>query len=243
MADSYIDNTEITIYTDYSTARIQNKIMGLVPELDSALAFILATLNADKNAVIAAKDQSRESTATHFISASQRKEALSEGMDTLRRFRAHLKSHPQNTLDLRQYFPPYGRLDDVNRKPSSVVAALAHIQGLLEKAGCPVQQADAWKAQVQAAHAALSGPTAQAQDALDEKGDLTPALEQARANWNKTYQNAKRLVKVVLLQAGKAVELERYFYDLRVPSNAKVVAPPVDEPDDAPLAETGNAGG
>ncbi len=241
MADSYIDNTEVIIYTDYSTARILNKLVGAVPELDSALVFITNTLNAHKDAVSAAKYQSQQSTASHFVGASLRKEALSDGMNALRRFRAHLKSHAPNTIDLRQFFPPTGTLESVNRKPSSVAAALNRIHGLLSDPACTVEHADTWKTRIQAAYSALAGPIAQAQGALDDKGDTTPELEQARVQWNKTYLNAKRLVEVVLRQAGKPIELERYFYDLRVPSGAKVVAPPVDEPDDAPLAETGEA--
>lgn len=241
MSDNYIDNSEIPIYTDYSIGRIQKKILGLVPELDPALTFMLTTLGNDKNAVVAIKNNSQQSTASHHISASERKLKLSEGMDMLKRFHSHLKSHKAGTLDRRQYFPPSGTLESVNRKPSTVILSLKRIHDLLSAADCPVEQAAVWSARIKEAHDSLDAFTAQARHALDEKSDSSPELEEARAKWHRTYLNTKRLVEVVLRQAGEAIELERYFYDLRVVSNAKVHTPPVDEPDDVPLAEAGNS--
>lgn len=245
MADKYIDNIELPIYNDYAARRVQTKIIGTEPSLDSALQATLSTLETRKNAFMTLLQSTRQAAADQSTGIVERHPKFMAGWNMLKRFLSHLGAHEEGTVDRKQFFRPTGTLDSIKRTPAHVGAALDWIAKLVADPGTAVEGAAIWKDRVEKARDELLIAFNVTVEAADERLDTTPSLEAAKRDWLQAYAALKLLTEAALRLAGKPVVLERYFLDLRVAAQTHVTQAPTEEEDAAAdaQADSPEAGG
>lgn len=92
--------------------------------------------------------------------------------------------------------------------------------------------------------AAKLAPIAEHGDnARADRSSTTVEIETARQAWLQVYGSAKLLVESALRLSGKLHLMPKVFFDLAMPSNMKVTAPPPDEAEEPEAdADGGGAG-
>jgi len=230
MADKYIDQDEVKIYGPYATKRIRKWLVGRLPQYDSALDYCADQIDTATLAVTSAVEDARDKDADLRKGATDKKPLLQEAISLLGRFSKHLSGHARDTIDRKVYFTKDGTAGGVGRSAQNVTLAVTHIARKLGATGCQVRDRTHWKSLFDDMSKALSPAVAFADDARTDRALFTPDVDVARQAWLNTYQATKLTVEGVLRHLGRLEQLSRFFYDMQVPSGAKVTEMPPDEP-------------
>lgn len=216
MADRHIDMSEILIYTPTAAAAIVAHAKGKIASFDGALDHVAAVLTARAEAVATELGGARTADAGTRKGSQEKVPGLAAAFDALKRFRKHLEAHAKGTVDVKVFFTKDGTVGGVGKAAAKVLHGLAHIAAELEKPGCPVKDAAAWRTEILAVHAALDNPTTAASGAKATRKEITPALAKARDEWNQAYVAAKLVVEGILRLTDGLALLPEIFPDLAV---------------------------
>lgn len=227
MADRYIDQDEILIYGPYGSRKMRTKLLGLVPACDGAVSYFADAIDEVTKQVREAIEAAHAADTSLRDGVRRKQPALVHGIDVLRRFSRHLDAQA-GPVDRKRFFRGDGTFSQLGKSGPRVLLALNHIGAELKKKDAGVSEAAAWHKQVTEAAAALAPVLDHADNARTDRRDMTPEVAMARAAWLQTYTAAKALAEAILRMVGKLDQMPRIFYDLAVPSTAKVTAPPDD---------------
>lgn len=231
MADNYIDYEETQIYGPFAVKKITEVALKLVPKYDPALQYIAGEIETATVAVGKLLGNTREQDVMRTVGARAKGSQVAEARALLGRFSKHLDAHKKGEVARKLYMP--SNLSQIGRTPSRVMLALGNLKTALAAKNCPVHEASSWLKEVTAAAAALAPLVADTDSAKTTRRKLTPEIEAARSSWLQVYQAAKSTVEAVLRLQNQLHLMPEVFYDLAVPSNTKVTAPP--EPSPTPL--------
>lgn len=224
MADNYIDYEETQIYGPFAVKKITEVALKLVPKYDPALQYIAGEIETATAAVGKLLGNTREQDVIRTAGARAKGSQVAEARALLGRFSKHLDAHKKGEVARKLYMP--SNLSQIGRTPSRVMLALGNLKTALAAKNCPVHEASSWLKEVTAAAAALAPLVADTDSAKTTRRTLTPEIEAARSSWLLVYLAAKSTVEAVLRLTGKLQLMPEVFYDLAVPRNTKVTAPP-----------------
>ncbi|HEY4117726.1 MAG TPA: hypothetical protein VGM56_07720 [Byssovorax sp.] len=241
MADSYIDQDETQLYGPHASKHIRSHVVGLVAACDGALQHFADEIDAATTAVGEQIDAGRSASAGVRASAKDKRSPLTTASRLLSRFSAHLDTH-EPPLDRRVFFTDDGTVSGVGKSGARVLLALTTVKRQLSSKSCPVDNKAKWLADFTAAALELQPALETAASAQTDRRSITPDVEAAREAWLVTYRSARDVATGVLRSAGRLDLLKAIFYDLAVPSGAKVaVIPPVPADPPEPPAEADDA--
>ncbi|MSP62206.1 MAG: hypothetical protein EXR72_18110 [Myxococcales bacterium] len=229
MADEYIDKDEPQIYGPHAARKILHVLGGMEAIYHPLARHLAAQICLETAAVKVAVDGSRMVKTTLRQGVVTKVPAMMAGRTVLRRFSKHLDGHAEGAIDRTQFFGDGGKYANIGRSAPKILTALQHIAGALKKKGSGVADAAGWQAQIEQAAGDLEPGLTQTQDAQIERSQMTPAVVRARERWLQVYGAAKLIVEGVLRLHGKTDLLPKIFYDLAVPSGARVTEAPKDE--------------
>ncbi|HVY46465.1 MAG TPA: hypothetical protein VHB21_11330, partial [Minicystis sp.] len=239
----YIDQDETQIYGPHAARYLRSHVVGLVPKCDDAIKYFADEIDHATEAVGAQIAAARAAESGVRKHAREKRSPLDSALSLLGRFSTHLDTHKDDgAFDRKDFFVKDGTAKGVGKAGGRVLVALTHIQGELAKKTCKVDNKSKWLAEFQDAAAELAPALEHAATATTDRRSLTPEVEAARTAWLVAYKSAKDVATGVLRAAGRLDLLNAIFYDLVVPSGAKVAAiPPVPPapapaPPDAPAA-------
>lgn len=232
MADRYIDHEETLIYGPYAARKIRSVALGLLPKFDPALTYLAAEIETMTQAMEKSLADARKSDSARRSSSKDRTPALQEALDILRRFSKHLDAHKAGQVDKRRLMPT-GSVSELGTSAPRVLLALSQIAIALNARDSGVRDAKEWQKEMTDAAHQLSPVIEHGDSARTTRRSQTAELEQARSAWLQVYVAARCTVEAVLRLTGKLHLITTIFYDLAVPSDAKVTAPPP-EPEAAP---------
>jgi hypothetical protein len=239
MADRYIDHEETLIYGPYAARKIKSVAMGLLPEFDGALGYLAKEIAGATDEMERALQSVRRTDSLRRIGVKDKGPALEQALDVIKRFSRHLAAHKAGLIDKKRFFPG-GTATDIGKSSPRVLLALSHLGTELAARDSGVTDAKTWHKEIAEAAAALSPVIAHADSARTTRRGQTTELEQARTAWIQIYVAARYTVESVLRLSGKLHLLPTIFYDLAVPSDTKVTAPPPEasppSPDGTPAA-------
>lgn len=233
MADRSIDLDEIRDYSARATAAIAEIVKGRYPVADAALDHCAAALATAAEAVRREWAAARTAEAGVRRGTATKAPGRAAAHDALRRFRRHLLAHPRGSVDLKRFFTKDGTLRGIGNSTPKVLQALAQIAAELGKPGSAVQHAAAWQAELHAAAESLAAAAAETENAQAARRGITPALNRARADWNRIYGATKSVVEGVLRLSDGLGLLPHVFPDLAVPARRRRRATAA-EPDSPP---------
>lgn len=237
MADRFIDKDETKIYGEYAAKKIRRVVVGLIPPFDAGLKHVANELDKATKTVADAVAAAHDADTAIRKQTKNKLPALDGALDVLKRFSAHLDTHPANTVDRKAFFTGTGTVSGIGRSANKVLATLQHIAAQLAKPKSGVSNAKAWSKEISAAVDKLAPATEDADAARTARSQATPEVEESRRAWLQTYTATKAVVEGVLRLSGKLDLMPKVFHDLAVPSGAKVTAAPADgEP--APASPT-----
>jgi hypothetical protein len=225
VADSYIDNHEISEYGRYFLAMVV-KLIGLsaLVDIQALYRLVLAEVEAMEAALARASVQ-KSGVRTGRSSTS---DASAELADWLRRFYYDLKTLPPGTVLDRAAFFPTGTLGNPERlKPSDLLARADEVlAGFSAPANAALPAAADWLAGITTARNALQEAIAGKRSATSDTTDAVDSLSAIRHRFLNVYNNvAKRLVHAVLAQHGRLDEYRRFFLDLQVNEDGSAASP------------------
>jgi hypothetical protein len=241
MPDRYIDHDETEIYGAYAADKIRSRVKGVIVEFDDALEYVAAEISEATQAVQGAVADARAADAEIRKGSKARGSVLKQAMSLLGRFSKHLDTHAPGTIDRKTFFVADGTAGGVGKGVPRVLRALQHIGKQLKAEGSPVKNAAEWAKECADLAAKLAPIAEHGDNARTDRSSVTPEIETARQAWLQTYGAAKLTVEAVLRLSGKLHLMPLVFFDLAVPSNAKVTSAPSGEVDE-PEAEEPEAG-
>jgi hypothetical protein len=230
MADRYIDQDETQIYGPYAAKGIRLRVIGLIPAYDTALAYCADQLDLATAGVFDAVDAARSHDADARKGVQNKRPLLQQASSLLGKFSRHLGTHDEVSIDRRVFFTRDGTAKGAGKAAQDIVLAVTHIASKLDDPRSPVRDREHWGQRFREMVTALAPAVAFTDDARVDRQLATPEVEAARQVWLNTYIASKSLVESLLRHMGRLDQLSLFFYDLRVPSGAKVTAPPPDEP-------------
>ena len=236
MADRYIDQDEMGIYGPHAVRQMRRRVVGLVPECDTAVTFVATRVEQATAQVARSLEETRDTQVTLRQGTRAKKPALKQARELLGRFSTHLGSHPRDTTDRRRFFTADGTARGAGTGAPKVLAVLNHIATELGKPGHGVKDAASWRTDFLAAIDTLAPPVEQTADTRTDRRTLTPAGRKTQDEWLQIYAVAKLVVEGVLRLAGKSELMAEIFHDLAVPATSKVTEPPAD-PAEPPTQE------
>jgi hypothetical protein len=242
MPDRYIDQDETEIYGTYAANKIRSRLKGLIPEFDAALEYVAADIADATNAVQEAVADARTTDAEIRKGSQSRGSILKQGLSLLGRFSKHLDTHAPGAIDRKTFFVADGTAGGVGKSAPRVLRALQHIGKQLKAEGSPVRDAAAWAEDCKTIAAKLAPVAEHGDNARTDRSSVTVEIETSRQAWLQTYGAAKLLVEAVLRLSGKLHLMPAIFFDLAMPSNAKVTSAPSGEAEE-PEADAEDAGG
>ena len=225
MSDRYIDHEETLIYGPYAALKIKSVAIGLLPAFDVALGYLAKELTTATDGMERALQSARRTDSIRRIGVKDKRPALEQALDVIKRFSRHLAAHKAGVVDKKRFFPG-GSLTEIGTSPPRVLLALSHLGTELADRDSGVTDAKTWHKEISEAAAELSPVIAHADSARTTRRGQTTELEQARTAWLQVYIAARCAVESVLRLSGKLHLLSTVFYDLAVPSDTKVTAPP-----------------
>ncbi|MDC0749910.1 hypothetical protein [Polyangium mundeleinium] len=243
MADRFIDQDEVTIYGPYASNKIRKKLLGLIPEYDSALNYAADQIDVHTDAVKSAVEAARGTDAWRRQGARSKAPLLKQARALLGKFSTHLGAHDNGAVDRRVFFTKDGTAGAVGKAAADVVLAVAHITTKLAAPGCAVRDAAHWHGRFDAMTKSLAPVVAFADDARIDRQSLTPEVETARQVWLNGYVAARALCESLLRHLGRVDKLRLYFYDLQVNAGTKVTEPPAEEPEAREAEDTDEVAG
>jgi hypothetical protein len=228
MADKFIDQDETQIYGPYTANAIRKRLIGQIPEFDSALTFIANQIDTGTNTVKLAVDAARTKDAERREGSKAKISLLSNARRLLGRFSKHLSSH--DDIDRKLFFNKDGTAGGVGYGAQDVLLAVTHIATRLTDSKAGVRDRAHWHNQFEDVMKTLAPAVEFANDAHADRRSITPEVEAARQAWLNTYISAKHLVESLLRQLGRLEQLPIVFHDLRVHPGTKVTVMPAEEP-------------
>lgn len=231
MADKFIDHDETQIYGPHAANAIRKRLIGQIPEFDSALTYIANQIDSSTTTIKSTIDAARAKDAEKREGAKTKTPLLKDARRLLGRFSKHLSAH--DDIDRKLFFTRDGTATSIGNGAQDVLLAITHIAIKLADPKAGVRDRTHWHNQFDDTMKTLAPAVAFSNDARADRQSLTPEVEAARQAWLNSYASAKNLVESLLRQLGRLEQLPIVFYDLRVHSGAKVTAPPPDEPLDA----------
>jgi len=235
MPDRYIDHEETLIYGPYAARKIKAVAMGLLPEFDGALGYLAKEISGATDGMERALQNTRRTDSLRRIGVKDKGPALEQALDVIKRFSRHLGAHKAGVVDKKRFFP-WGTATEIGTSSPRVLLALSHLATELLARDSGVTDAKTWHKEIAEAAAELSPVIAHADSARTTRRGQTTELEQARTAWMQIYLAARCTVEAVLRLRGKLHLLPTIFYDLTVPGDTKVTAPP---PEVAPASPDG----
>lgn len=229
MTDRYIDQDEVSIYGPFASKKIRTRVVGLIPVFDPALVYIADQIDANTAAVAAAIASARDTDAQTRKGTQQKFPILADAYDLIGRFSKHLDTHKTNTVDRKLFFTKNGTIAGIGRGANDVFLAVNWITSKLADSNIPVINRADWHQEFLNMGALLGPALAFADDARTDRRTQTPEIRAAREAFLNVYQAAKVQVECVLRLSGKLHLMSAIFYDLAVPSQMKVTAPPPDD--------------
>lgn len=227
MADRYIDHEETLIYGPYAARKIRAVALGLIPQFDAALTYLAKEIDGMTAAMEKSIGDARKSDTARRASTKERTPALQEGLDVLRRFSKHLDAHKAGVVDKRRYFSG-GSVSELGTSAPRVLLALSQIAIALSARDSGVREAKEWQKEITEAAHQLAPVIEHGDSARTTRRTQTAELEQSRSAWLQVYVAARCTVEAVLRLTGKLHLITTIFYDLAVPSDAKVTEAPAD---------------
>ncbi len=234
MVDKYIDRDETQIYGPYASKMIRERVVGLIPELDTGLLFFADQIDAATLGMKAALETTHSVDAGRRAGSTTRQSVLEQGRDLLMRFSRHLDAHPKGAIDRRVFFAQDGTASGVPRGASQVLLALSRIGEQFEREDSPVRDRTSWLAELSSTMNALASAIGHSADMRTDRRHATPVIEATRLAWLNTYYSARSVVESILRFTGKLDLLPTIFQDLTVPSGTKkavLVEPPAEPAD------------
>lgn len=236
MTDRYIDYEETQIYGPYAAAKIRSMVVGLLTPFDTGLKHIADDIEHATETVQSMLSSSDEADAALRHNVYHKEPALTQVFELFSRFSSHLDAHPKGTVDRKTFFKTDGTIRGIGRSAPRVLQVLTHISTMLKDKNCTVKDAKVWQKELEGALKTLTPILSNADGAKAKRRATTPELEAAREAWLQTYIAAKSIVEGVLRMQGKLHLMPVIFYDLAVPSHAKVTQPPTEEHSAMPTA-------
>lgn len=234
MTDRYIDQDEIGIYGPHSSKKIRERVAGLLPTFDPALLYIADQIDTATTAVQTAVSSARDTDAQTRQGSKQKSPLIADASELLGRFSRHLDSHKSGTIDRKVFFTTDGTIAGIGRGANDILLAITHIATKLSDQNSPVRERPQWHQEFSDMAGLLGPAIAFADDARADRRVLIPEIRAAREAWLNLYEAAKSIVACVLRLSGKLHLMNVIFYDLAVPGDAKVSAPPSpDTPDES----------
>jgi len=239
MGDRHIDHDETKIYGDYAVNKLRSRVVGLIPEYDAALKYVASELEEATQAVSEAVADARGADAEVRKGTRARGSVLKQSVSLLGRFSKHLDAHAAGTIDRKSYFVADGTAGGIGKSVPRVLRALQHMTKKLKDKNTPVKGAAEWAKDFSEAASKLAPLAEHGDNAKTDRSLATPEVEAARQGWLTTYGAAKLTAEAALRLLGKVHVMPKIFFDLAMPSNAKVTEAPVDdgEPIDEPDAD------
>jgi hypothetical protein len=237
MADRYIDYDETEIYGTYAAEKLRTRVKGLIPSYDAAIEYIAGELTEATKTVQETVIDARAADAEIRKGSKERGSILKQAVSLLGRFSKHLDTHPPGTIDRKTFFVADGTAGGVGKSVPRVLKALQHIATKLKAKDSPVKSSAEWAKECKDIAAKLAPIAEHGDNARADRSTATPEAETARQAWLQVYGAAKLTAEAVLRLSGKVHLMPAIFFDLAVPSNAKVTAPPSEQPEE-PEADT-----
>lgn len=228
MADKFIDQDETRIYGPHAANAIRKRLLGKIPQFDSALQYIADQIDTSTTTVKLAVDTARAKDAERREGTKTKSSLLKDAQRLLGRFSSHLAGH--DDIDRKLFFTRDGTVGGVGRGAQDVLLAITHLAHRLSDSHAGIRDRAHWYNEFDDMMKALAPAVEFASDAHADRRSITPEVEAARQAWLNTYISAKCLVESVLRQLGKLEQLSVIFYDLRVSAGAKVTELPPEEP-------------
>ncbi len=229
MTDKFIDQDEVSVYGPHASKQIRTRVIGLVGAFDAALNHIADNLDVSTQAIETAVNASRKKTLESQKGAKDKAPMLAQATELLNRFSNHLDGHKAGAVNRKLFFTLDGTVRGIGRSASNILLAVNRITGELSDTSCPVNSRAEWHQEFSDMGVSLGSVVAFAGDARTDRRELTPEVRAARDAWLNLYQVAKCVVEGVLRLTGKMHMMPAIFYDLAVPSAAKVTEVPEEE--------------
>lgn len=242
MADRYIDHDETEIYGTYAADKIRARVKGLIPEYDKALEYVASEIEEATTAVQGAVADARAADAEIRKGSHARGSVLKRSVALLGRFSKHLDTHAPGTIDRKVFFVADGTAGGVGKSVPRVLRALQHIGKQLKVKGSPVKSAGDWAKECADLAAELAPIAEHGDNARTDRSTATPEIETARQAWLQAYGAAKLTVEAVLRLSGKVHLMPAVFFDLAMPSNAKITSAPAREAEEPEAEEESTVG-
>lgn len=231
--DRYIDYREVSQYGRYFCDRVV-ELIGASPVVDveALRQLVLAAVVAVEAGMLGTGTQ-QSSLRTERGGTEESAETLA---DVLRRYYLHLQSlPPQVSFDLASFFPA-GKIGPVSSLKAEDLLSRADdvLRGFTMPANALLPQTATWQAEIVVAHTNLAGAISGKLSAVHDVSGATGSLAQARERFLHVYHKvARRLIRGLLAQLGREVELRKFFRDMQVPES-RSPGQPREEPGDLP---------
>lgn len=228
MADKFIDQDETQFYGPFAATGIRKRLVGQIPEFDSALTYLADQLDTSTATVKLAVDAARAKDAERREGSKAKTSLLTTARRLLGRFSKHLSAHEE--IDRKLFFTRDGTAGGVGYGAQDVLLTVTHIATRLADSKAGVRDRAHWHNQFEDVMKTLAPAVEFANDARADRQTITPEVEAARQAWLNGYVSSKCLVESVLRQLGRLEQMSVIFYDLRVHAGAKITEMPPEEP-------------
>jgi hypothetical protein len=231
VADKFIDQDETQFYGPFTANGIRKRLLGQIPEFDSALMYLANQLDTSTATVKLAVDAARNKDAERREGSKAKTSLLTNARRLLGRFSNHLSAHEE--IDRKLFFTKDGTAGGVGYGAQDVLLSVTHIATRLADSKAGVRDRAYWHNQFEDVMKTLAPAVEFANDARADRQTITPEVEAARQAWLNSYISAKSLVEAVLRQLGRLEQMSAIFYDLRLHAGAKIMEMPPEEPIEA----------
>lgn len=197
MADPYIDQYETLSYGPFAIRQIQELLIGLDPDFDTALEAIVQRIQGATASVEQALRDAGDTTALGGP-RGRTDDIVSQARGALRRLAGYLESRQSGPQLLHRLFGHEPVLTVTSRHPSKLLGTVGRALHLLIEEQDLLPEYDLWLGELRVIQQGLLTLEQRMRETRVTPIEMVPSVRTARATWVKIYEAAKPLVEAVL---------------------------------------------
>ena len=213
MADPYIDQYETLSYGPYAIRQIQELVVGLDPDFDTALQAIVRRIETATAGVEQALRDTGDTTALGGP-RGMTEDIVSQARSALRRLASYLESCKNGTELLERLFGHEPVLTVTSRHPTKLLGTVGRALHLLIEEQEVLPDYYVWLEELRLIQQGLLTLDQRMRETRIAQTEMAPPVRTARATWLKVYEAAKPLVEAVLRLHDRLHLMPEVFDDL-----------------------------
>lgn len=200
MADPYIDQYETLSYGPFVIRQIQELLIGLDPDFDTALEAIVRRIERATAGVERALRDTGDTTAVTALGGPRgmTEDVVSQARKALRRLAGYLESRKSGPQLLQRLFGHEPVLTVTSRHPTKLLGTVGRALHLLIEEQDHLPEYHVWLEELRVIQQGLLTLEQRMRETRVTQTEMAPTVRTARATWIKIYEAAKPLVEAVL---------------------------------------------